>query len=290
MTVIRAKVLGFCAGVRRAVDLAVCEAGRAGTERARRVYTLGPLIHNPKVSADLYSLGVETADALPDDGENASIIIRTHGVSPDVENRLKNSAFRIIDATCPNVKASQLKTREFSRAGYCLFLAGEAGHAEIAGIRGYAEGGFCFVVCGADEAREKAAALFETNKGAKTALIAQTTISEEEYYSISAAIKEYFPLLETVNTICAAAKDRQNALRGLLDHVDAVIIAGGRQSSNTRRLLAAAQESGKPCALCESAADIPRGYFSDFETIGLCAGASTPDAVIDEIEQALQRK
>jgi 4-hydroxy-3-methylbut-2-enyl diphosphate reductase len=122
--------------------------------------------------------------------------------------------------------------------------------------------------------------------GIKTALIGQTTISEEEYRSIGEAIKKYFPALEIIETICAATRERQDALRELLDKVDAVIIAGGKESANTRRLLAIAEKQGKPCALSESAADIPAG-FAAFQTVGLCAGASTPDTVIDEIEDAL---
>jgi len=297
MNLVRARVLGFCMGVERAVELAVSETGAGG-----RVYSLGPLIHNPSVLADLKGRGVEVLKEPPQNPEGCSIIIRAHGISPKAEKDLRDRGCRIVDATCPNVKKSQLKAEELARAGYCLFLAGEAEpqsspsvHAEIAGILGYAENGFTkketsfsVVVGSAAEAEKQAALLFEKNRYAKTALLGQTTFSQEEYFSIGEAIKKFFPDLEIVQTICSATENRQQALRELLDECDAVLIAGGKDSANTRRLLAIAQESGKPCALVENPSDIPVDFF-DYETVGICAGASTPDYVINEIEIELFR-
>jgi 4-hydroxy-3-methylbut-2-enyl diphosphate reductase IspH len=131
-----------------------------------------------------------------------------------------------------------------------------------------------------------AAELYACEKTAKTALIGQTTISEEEYRAIGGGIKKYFPDLEIIQTICAATKDRQDSLRRLLDKVDAVVVAGGRESANTRRLLTIAREGGKTAVLVESPREIPAG-FAAYKTVGLCAGASTPDTVIDAIERAL---
>lgn len=291
MKVIRARVLGFCMGVRRAVDLACVEAlsAAAATGGAQRVCTLGPLIHNPQVLEDLKSRGVEAVAKVPENLNGVSLIIRAHGVSPQVEQSLQGRGGRIIDATCPKVKTSQLKAKSLSGAGYRLFLAGEAEHAEIIGIQGYAAGSAPLVVGNAAEAGAAAARLHAAEANAKTALIGQTTISAEEYRAIGESIQKYFPNLEIIQTICAATTERQEALRELLDITDAVIIAGGKESANTRRLLAIAQERGKPCALAETAADIPAG-FAAFQTIGLCAGASTPDTVIDEIEEALAKR
>jgi 4-hydroxy-3-methylbut-2-enyl diphosphate reductase len=278
-------------GVRRAVDLARAEAARRD-----KVYTLGPLIHNPRALEELRSRGVEILDenALPENLDGVSVVIRAHGISPCLEARIRERGGRIIDATCPRVKASQLKAKALTREGYFLFLAGEAEHAEIAGIRGYAEAGrrdrsgaaCCTVAGAAARAEEAAAALRDCEPGAKTALIAQTTISAEEYRALGEAIKKYFPNLEIIQTICAATTERQGALRELLDQVDAVIVAGGKESANNRRLLAIAEERGKPCALAESTAGIPAG-FAAYRTVGVCAGASTPDTVIGEIERSL---
>jgi 4-hydroxy-3-methylbut-2-enyl diphosphate reductase len=286
MKIIRAKVLGFCMGVRRASDLAYAEAQRAGKDFF--VYTLGPLIHNPKVLSDLESLNVQLINSpgqLPSD-VNCSVIIRAHGVEPSVENELFNRGVHIVDATCPNVKASQLKAEELARAGYCLFLAGEAQHAEIIGITGYCNNSFCTVAGNVEEARKAAKKLYGINSDAKTALLGQTTISDNEYHAIGEAIRLFFPNLEIIQTICAATRERQQALRELLTIADAVIIAGGKDSANTRRLLAIAKQSGKPCVLVEETSEIPESFFA-YNTVGLCAGASTPDSVIDKIEDFL---
>jgi 4-hydroxy-3-methylbut-2-enyl diphosphate reductase len=297
MIIIRAKVLGFCMGVRRAVELAYHHADSPG-----RVYTLGPLIHNPQALEDLKQRGIEILDEnkLPENLSGAVVIIRAHGISPQTEAELRKLGALIVDATCPKVKASQLKAASLAKQGYRLFLAGEETHAEIAGIRGYAEDGwiqrngaigdkqFLRVVSSAEEADIAAKHLAEEPEiqGPKTALLAQTTISEDEYHAIGAVISRYFPALEIIQTICAATMERQDSLRELLDRVDAVAIGGGKDSANTRRLLNIAQASGKPCVIVETAADIPPDFFR-FETVGLAAGASTPDTVIDEIEKGL---
>jgi 4-hydroxy-3-methylbut-2-enyl diphosphate reductase len=220
----------------------------------------------------------------PPDLQGITLIIRAHGISPRLEQTVREKGGRIVDATCPRVKASQTKAASLVEDAYALFLAGEAAHSEILGIQGYAPG--CTVVGNAAEAEAAAQKLHLTNAGAKTALIGQTTICEEEYAAISCAIQKYFPSLEIMQTICSATKERQESLRQLLDKVDAVVIAGGKESANTRRLLAIAQERGKPCVLVENADEIP-AEFAVYETLGLCAGASTPDSVIDEIERAL---
>lgn len=303
MKIIRANVLGFCMGVRRAVDLAYGEiACVQAASSAGRVYTLGPLIHNPQVLDELKRRGAETLDEslLPQNLHNASVIIRAHGVGSTTGAELRGRGAKVIDATCPRVKASQLKAAALAESGYRLFLAGEEYHAEITGVRSYAETGFsrrdtaysgaipfCVVVGSAAEAQEAAAGLFAQDSAAKTALIGQTTISGEEYRAIGETIRKYFPALEIIQTICSATTDRQDSLRELLGKVEAVIIAGGKDSANTRRLFAIAEAAGKPCALAETAADIPPG-FAVFETVGLCAGASTPDTAIDEIERALE--
>jgi 4-hydroxy-3-methylbut-2-enyl diphosphate reductase len=270
-------------GVRRAVEMAAQAA-----DSCSRVYSLGPVIHNPEVLAALENKGVVTISEveLPENLENCSVIIRAHGISPKIESELSSRGCCIIDATCPKVKASQLKARELASEGYFLFLAGEEDHAEIKGIFGYAKDGFCITVECAEEAEREAAKLHKVYGSVKTALLGQTTISEDEYSAVGESIKKYFPDLKIINTTCAATADRQKSLRELLEHVEAVVIAGGRESANTHRLLLIAQESGKPCVLAENADEIPNSY-KNFETVGLCAGASTPDSVIDDIEKEL---
>lgn len=286
MKVIRSNVLGFCMGVRRAVDYACAEAKSA---KGRRVYTYGSLVHNPKVLDDLSKRGVQTINELPQNFEDASLIIRAHGVSPQTEKDIRGSGAHVIDATCPIVKASQLQAEELSREKYCLFLAGEVNHPEIEGILGYVQSynsPFCVVVGNAGEAGKAAKKLYGINHDAKTALLGQTTISEKEYGVIGEAVKLFFPNLEIIQTICNATAERRQALCEIIDQADAVIIAGGKESANTRRLLLIAQKSGKPCVLVEDAKEIPRSFFA-YGTVGISSGASTPDFVIDEIEREL---
>jgi 4-hydroxy-3-methylbut-2-enyl diphosphate reductase len=282
--VIRAKVLGFCMGVRRAVDLAVEAAEKPGPHC--RVCTLGPLIHNPRVLEGLRSRGVEVLDEIPHDGGERVLIIRAHGIPPALEEDLKGRNARLIDATCPRVKLSQLKARRLYREGFRIFLAGEKRHGEIIAIQGYAPS--CVVVGTFEEAEEEAAKLREREPGAKTALVGQTTISPEEYGIIASGIRKYFPGLHVVDTICAATRDRQESLRELLPGVEGVVIAGGKDSANTRRLLAIAREAGKPAWLVEGPREIPEEAAA-YAALGLSAGASTPGELIDEIEEALRR-
>jgi 4-hydroxy-3-methylbut-2-enyl diphosphate reductase len=283
--IIRAQVLGFCMGVRRAVELACGEAKHS----TGRVYTLGPLIHNPQVLDDLQRRGITILNehSIPEDLCDVSVIIRAHGVNPQIEAELRGRGAAVIDATCLRVKASQLKAAALAEAGYRLFLAGEEHHAEIIGIRGYAKSApFCAIVGNAAEAEKTAAALYREAPDAKTALIGQTTISAEEYRAIGEAIAAFFPRLEIAETICPATRERQDSLRELADKTDAIIVAGGKDSANTRRLLSIAETAGKVCTIVETPEDIPRDFFG-YKTVGLAAGASTPDSVIDAVERAL---
>jgi len=307
MKLVRAKVLGFCMGVRRAVEMA---ASALAESDGHHIYTLGPLIHNPQVLDSLAKKGMcilEEEDLSADlstglsgvDLSAATVIIRAHGVCPATEQKLRERDALIIDATCPRVKASQLAALEMVKKGFRVFLAGERDHAELKGIYGYALSGAsgsveknrsnvsrepCIIVGNPQEAEDAAKALWKEDNTARTALIGQTTISEDEYSAIAETIQKTFPNLEVINTICGATRDRQNALRELCAQVDAVIIAGGKDSANTRRLLSIAQSCGKPAWLVESASALPV-FDKPPEIVGISAGASTPDSVIDEIEQ-----
>jgi 4-hydroxy-3-methylbut-2-enyl diphosphate reductase len=290
MKIIRAKTLGFCTGVRRAVEMAW--QASSGSEP---VYTLGSLIHNSRVLESLSERGIICLEEneIPSAMENAVVIIRAHGVSPSVQRVLAKQGLTILDATCPHVKISQSRARDFAERGYRIFLAGEENHAEIEGIRGYAEDDstdivspLCFVVSNPVEAGSAAEDLYRREPQARTALIGQTTIRLEEYNAIGELIRQFFPALDVVDSICGATAERQEALRDLCAAVDAVIIVGSRESANTKRLLSLAGELGKPAWLTETPADIPP-EISGYETVGISAGASTPDCLIDEVEKAL---
>ena len=284
MKLIKADVLGYCMGVRRAVTMAE-EAVKAAA-RAYPVYTWGPLIHNPPVLEQFRRQGLEILEGteVPEDLSSSVVIIRAHGITPQLERLLAGKGARLVDATCPRVKKSQIKARSLSDEGYFIFLAGERRHGELIGIQGYAPS--CLVVADPGEAGERAEALYRCAPTAKTALLGQTTIAPEEYQGIAQAIQAYFPHLEIIDTICKATRERQYALSKLCPQVDALLVLGGKESANTRRLLAIAQAQGKPAWLVEGAADIP-SEIRAYPVVGLAAGASTPDELIHHIALTL---
>ena len=283
----RAKVLGYCMGVRRAVE-AVYRALAKYPDKT--VYTYGPLIHNPVTMRLLEAKGVRIVN--PDEElksqiiPDSPIIIRAHGIAPQKRQELIDCGAIIIDATCPRVIASQLRAAQYSQKGYTVILAGDKNHGELIGIKGYAlsvPDGKCITVQTAAEAEKP------PYDGAPTVLIAQTTIKRDEYHAIAEILNSTISNLTILETICPATDERQEALIELIKEVDAILVIGGGNSANTRRLLQTALDSGKPAWLAESADDIPQEVYR-YSTIGLAAGASTPDSSIDAIEKQLLDK
>ncbi|MDX9957902.1 MAG: 4-hydroxy-3-methylbut-2-enyl diphosphate reductase [Spirochaetia bacterium] len=279
MTILRAKVMGFCAGVRRAVLLAGQAAERAD---GHPVYSLGKIVHNKTVTNRLETMGISV---LADDGvppPGAIVVIRSHGVPPATLQRLVDNGATIVDASCPKVVANQRTAAAHAAAGRTVVIAGDEGHGEVLGLAGHAPGAVVI-----PDSRK---ALAWQHEG-PVALIAQTTMSQAEVDGIAAALAENNADVIVAGGICGATADRQNALRELLPKVDAVVIVGGKDSANTRRLTAIAQESGKPVWQVANADEVSAGDLAGqlcrFERIGLSAGASTPDEDIDAVERRL---
>ncbi|UTC63326.1 4-hydroxy-3-methylbut-2-enyl diphosphate reductase [Treponema sp. OMZ 787] len=286
MIVKRAEVLGFCTGVRRAVE-AVLKEVKENTQNKFSLYTFGPLIHNPPTMRLLKQMGVETIDAEKFTGDenykDSVIVIRAHGVPPLKKEELQKSGAKIVDATCSRVKASQNLAGKHAENSFVI-LAGDKKHGELISIAGYAEGR-CLIVQNAEEASSIDLPCSLYKKGSAV-LIAQTTIKESEYEAIASALKKRISDLKVFNTICRATYDRQAALKKLTHEVDAVLIIGGKNSANTKRLYQTALDENKPAWLIEDASEIPEEIFS-YSVVGLTAGASTPDFIIDEVEKKL---
>lgn len=286
MKVIRANILGYCMGVRRAVELAeqaVCS--QSNDEPYSRVYTLGPLIHNSAALKSLEKRGIHCLhinEYERQDLKDATVIIRAHGIAPLLRYRLEQTGCRIIDATCPRVVSSQKRASDFSKKGYTVILAGDRNHGEVTGIAGYVEkyGGKCIII----ENTEEAGSIHAE----KAALIGQTTIGKDEYDAIAEVLRKKNACVTVCNTICPATVERQAALEELSRQVDAILVIGGRNSANTERLLRSAKKICKKTALIENADEIPETFLrGDIKTVGLTAGASTPDFIIDEVEEKL---
>ncbi|MCR5188347.1 MAG: 4-hydroxy-3-methylbut-2-enyl diphosphate reductase [Treponema sp.] len=281
MQVIRSDVMGFCFGVRRAVEW----AQKALSENSEnKVYSLGPLIHNESALKALGQQGLQTLEA--DDVDSippgAVVLIRAHGVPPSLIKELEDKGCKIVDATCPRVKASQKMVERYSSENDYVVLAGDRNHGEVIAIAGYAGNNFSQIQ-NYEEAKE-----FKIPYADKKNVIflGQTTYSPVEFEKISELFKDKFKNLAVMNTICPATNERQTALLELCKKVDGVLVIGGKMSANTKRLYQTAAQHCKCAAHIQTAADIPQEFFN-LEKVGLTAGASTPDEIIDQVEEAL---
>ncbi len=282
MEIIRASVLGFCFGVRRAVEL----AEKALAENpGKKVYSLGPLIHNENALRALEAKGLHILEEADISGlkEGSVVIIRAHGVAPSVTDALEKRGCKIIDATCPRVKASQKMVERYSSQNDYVVLTGDRNHGEVIGIAGYAGENFSQLQ-DFDEAKNFEVA-DEENKN--IILLSQTTYSPKEFEKIESLFKNKFRNLAVMNTICPATNERQQALIELCSKVDGVLVVGGKNSANTKRLYQTAEANCKHAAHIQSAADIPQKFFN-LKRIGITAGASTPDEIIEEVERRLE--
>lgn len=281
MKIIRASVLGFCFGVRRAVEL----AEKALKENSgNTVYSLGPLIHNESALKALGEKGLKTVEEtdisiIPD---NSTVIIRAHGVAPNIITKLEDKNCKIIDATCPRVKASQKMVERYTHNDDFVILTGDKNHGEVIGIEGYAGKNFA-VIQNMDEAEIFS---IENPDKSNVILLSQTTYSPKEFEKIEKLFQSKFKNLAVMNTICPATNERQNALVELCSQVDGILVIGGKNSANTKRLYQTAAANCKNAVHIQSAADIPENFFN-LSTIGITAGASTPDQIIESVEKAL---
>jgi len=270
-----AKTAGFCMGVRRALEIVLSEVNKGQVP----LYTFGPLIHNEQVMKLLESKGVmplEEIDAI----DRGTLIIRAHGIPPDQRRRLKASGLGLIDATCPRVARVQAIIRYHTNKGYLAIIVGERDHPEVIGLLGY----------GGDRARvintvEELADLKESDK---VILVAQTTQEKRGYEEIVKGIKDRFPDALVFDTICDATRDRQEEIRTMAPEVDAFVVVGGRHSGNTRRLAQVATATGIPTFHVETEEELDKEKLSSFETIGVTAGASTPNWMIRRVIQRLE--
>ena len=270
---VRAETLGFCMGVQRAVEIVY---NALSSDTPKPIYTFGPIIHNPSIIADLETRNVTVLE----DPEKASgtVIIRAHGVKPGVKRILEEKAKVLIDATCPRVVSSLRKVATYAEQGYHIIIAGDKNHGEVQALEGYAES--CTVINTIEEALS-----LETAE--KTLIISQTTFDRNTYGQIYSILKEKYPGIKTVESICPATEKRQTALKELADKVEAILVVGGKNSANTRRLFQTAETCCSHSWHIEDAGDIPEDVYR-FDPIGITAGASTPDWVIDEVEEKLQ--
>ncbi|MFH1076360.1 MAG: 4-hydroxy-3-methylbut-2-enyl diphosphate reductase, partial [Pseudomonadota bacterium] len=275
-----AKTAGFCMGVRRAVEL-VLEAANAG---AKPLYTYGPLIHNPQIIQLLEEKGVSVVNDLQAE-EPGTVLIRAHGVPPDVETSLRQKGFSVIDATCPRVVKVQTIIKKYANLGYNILIVGDEDHPEVKGLLGYS-GGRGVVIDGKTVGIQNIEHLLSKSK--HIALVAQTTQDERVFFKIAEDVSRSFPDCKIYNTICDSTRKRQNEVREMAKEIDAMIVIGGKESGNTRRLAQISEEAGTRTLHIESESELDPFFIQSSRSIGITAGASTPTWVISKLYRTVE--
>ncbi len=277
-----AKTAGFCMGVKRAVDIVLDIAQSKGDEK---VYTYGPLIHNPQTVELLKERGIVPIFDI-DEVDEGTIVVRAHGISPQEREKINKKGLKIFDATCPRVARVQSIIKKHASLGYTIIIAGDKEHPEVAGLLGYSYGNG--VAVGTRDEVDKLP-LFD-----KVCVVAQTTQNTDQYEKIVEKIREKYSQVVVFNTICDSTEKRQEEISNLSREMDGIIIVGGKNSANTKRLAMTARQFGTPTFHVETAEELGGIDLNGYEKVGVSAGASTPnwitDGVIDHLTHYQEEK
>ena len=269
-----AESAGFCMGVRRAMDHVL------GVSRGREIiYSLGPLVHNPQALRMLESRNVHISDKIDESLKGKTVVIRAHGVPPDIHRQLNEIGSLVVDATCPKVLRSQGIIKKYYARGYSIVILGDKGHAEIDALLGFTNNNG-IVVENIIEARK-------LPHMEKVCVVAQTTLNIAEFEDVSTEICKHADECYIANTICASTERRQGDVRKLARETDATVVVGGKNSANTNRLAEISRKIGQPTFLIEDPAELDLEKLSQYNEIGVTAGASTPQWVIQEVVDAI---
>jgi 4-hydroxy-3-methylbut-2-enyl diphosphate reductase len=275
MRITVATTSGFCMGVRRAVEMVLDAPGQHETP----IYTYGPLIHNPQVLDLLEEKGITALTEIPEKGEG-TVLIRAHGVPPEAVVRLEAAGFTVIDATCPRVIKVQRIIRKHADDGQEVIIIGDADHPEVIGLLGHAGGRGHVAGSMAD--------LAALPPFAGAIVVAQTTQNTRFFETVKAWVADTHPHYRIFDTICDSTEKRQAEVKRLAETVDALVVVGGRNSGNTRRLADIARSSGKRTVHVETESELDPERLAGARSIGITAGASTPNWIIRRIYRTLE--
>lgn len=273
---------GFCAGVRHAVEI----AETALRHRPHPLYALNEIVHNRQVVSSFESRGLRFVRSVAEVPEGHTVLFSAHGVPPAVRAAAAARRLEVIDASCPFVLKVHAEVIRYAREGFCIALIGHRGHDEVVGVAGEAPDRVT-VIENSDEAET-----FSPADPSRVAVVTQTTLSAAEAERVLQVLRRRFPGLRTPNTcdICYATTNRQEAVRLLAQRVELILVLGARNSSNTRRLAEVAAAAGAEAVLVSQSEDLPTDSLERYDTIGLTAGASTPESFIVEILDLLARQ
>jgi (E)-4-hydroxy-3-methyl-but-2-enyl pyrophosphate reductase len=274
MSVKLAETAGFCMGVKRAMDRILDIARSQGRGK---IYTYGPLIHNPQTVELLKKRGITPVGDISEipAGEDAVLVIRTHGIPPDERKKIRERGLKIVDATCPKVGRVQAIIKKYAARGYMIIIVGDKGHPEVTGLLGYAAGRGMVIGSKEDAANMRLAG--------KVGIVAQTTQDCDLYDEIVNIIKAKIPDALVFDTICDSTGKRQQEVKNLAGRMEAMVIVGGAESANTRRLAEISEKQGTPTFYLETAGELKDHPLGRYQVIGVSAGASTPNWIIDRV-------
>ena len=275
MEVILAKSAGFCFGVKRAVETVYQQ-----TETGKQIYTYGPIIHNEQVVSDLENRGVKVIDSDENlkEVKDGTIVIRSHGVSKEINRQIERQGIECIDATCPFVKRIHRVVEKASREGKQIVIIGNPGHPEVEGIRGWSETPAVVIES------EKEALEFTNPENREICLVSQTTFNYNKFQELVEIIEKKGYNTIVVNTICNATEERQTEAREIASHVDAMIVIGGAHSSNTRKLYEICRKECENTYFIQTLDDLKLDFPNSVLRVGITAGASTPNNIIEEVQ------
>ena len=282
MEIIVAKTAGFCFGVKRAVDMVYNNTDK------EKVYTYGPIIHNEQVVSDLEKKGVKM---LPDrkavsNADNGTVIIRAHGILEEDYSYIRDCGHEIVDATCPFVLKIHKIVKEAAENNKAVVIIGDKNHPEVQGIKSCA--GEDSVVIKSVEEAEKYLILHQ-NDEKELVIVSQTTFNYNKFQDIVEIFrKKVYHKSNVLNTICNATEERQQEAADIASRVDAMLVIGGRNSSNTQKLYEICSSICKNTFFIETADDIDYSLLSGFNKVGITAGASTPKIIIEEVQTRCQ--
>jgi 4-hydroxy-3-methylbut-2-enyl diphosphate reductase len=284
LRILLANPRGFCAGVDRAIEI----VERAIELFGAPIYVRHEVVHNRNVVERLRALGAIFVEELPEVPDGATVVFSAHGVSTAVEQQAQQRGLQIFDATCPLVTKVHMEVTRFAREAREVVLIGHAGHPEVEGTMGRfdsAHGGRIMLVEGiADVAR------LEVRDPSRLAFVTQTTLSVDDTTAIVEALRRRFPLLQAPRKedICYATQNRQDAVKQLLEQCDVLVVVGSKSSSNSNRLRELADRAEVPGYLVDDADDLQREWFDGRSTVGVTAGASAPEQIVQRVVERLR--
>lgn len=275
---------GFCEGVKRAYEIAESlDMGKA----KKPIYILGSLVHNPEVNQKIAKKGIIKIDRKyffkAKSGEIGTLIIAAHGAGPDVYEKVKKIGAQIIDATCPKVLKVQRLAKIYGERGYKIIICGDKQHKEVLGIM---EWGKVPAKIISDEKDLKAVKISNNDQ---TVLLSQTTQDEDFFKKAVKYLEKKYPWIKIVSTICRTTHDRQEEVKKMAEKNDLMIVVGGKESANTRRLYEISRSINPRTYFIQKSADVKKSWFKNMKKVGLAAGASTPPWIIDDIIEKLKK-